>query len=149
MSRFIGLSLDVDDVADYAVAWAGGMGAAGSSVVSAVSRGFGGAWRAERPKATVRLNRLTSCSSVGVEAPVRQVSRVAGLTPMSWARRGAGVLDSSMAPFMSIKNEGSSITLLTQFVLFVFSCITKPISFSLNQYLGPILRSPFRYALKF
>lgn len=94
------------------------MGAVGSSVVSAVSRGFGGAWRAERPRATVRLNRLTSCSSVGVEAPVRQVSRVAGLTPMSWARRGAGVLDSSMAPSMSKQPFFSSVTLTGLKLLF-------------------------------
>lgn len=141
-SRFI-LKTHLYNLPDYPVAWAGGCSVLSEVVV-----------REERPRATTRLNRLTSCSVVGFSVPFCQAVRVAAGTPTRVARRLAGVLARSMAPLMSrpsnvLPTSGScSESLFTQLTQFVLS-ISKPISFKRFQYLAPIFRSPLRYAFRF
>ena len=98
-----------DDVPRYAVAWAGGV--SGSAVA---------VWRELRARATTWLNRRESSSTVGVAVPFCQAAKVAGVTPISWARRLAGVFDSSMAPERSRMPliSGSALTFTESLINF-------------------------------
>lgn len=137
----------LDNIPSYAVAWAGGV--SGSVVAWVVA-----AWRLLRARATTWLKRRESSSTVGVAVPFCQAVNVAGLTPTSWARRLAGVFESSMAPFMSMFKS----------VLFLFKsafcemfdfCFTsqsspepfskKPIDRNLSRKEAPYSRFPLKY----
>lgn len=139
----------LDNVPSYAVAWAGGFSASG--VVAA--------WRLLRARATTWLKRRESSSTVGVAVPCRQESSVAGLTPTSWARRLAGVFESSRAPEMSkiplfsdfpLTFEESLInSSLIKSPFFCESHSKKPTSSSLSRQDAPKGRLPDRLCVRF
>ena len=142
-----GLPVNFNDVAYHAVAWAGGV--SGSVVAWVVA-----AWRLLRARATTWLKRRESSSTVGVAVPCRQESSVAGLTPTSWARRLAGVFDSSMAPARSMFKSVLFLFKSTFCEMFDF-CFTsqsspepfskKPIDRNLSRKEAPYSRFPLKY----